>query len=364
MHPTLVRLLQSTPVLTDGAWGTQLQALGLRAENVLTPGISPIRSRSGEWPALCGRRERGDPYKHLRSNRIALEGFGLAEKVVDINTSGVRISREAAAGHALVFASIGPTGKMLMTEEVSPDEMLAAFTEQAAALASAGADALVIETMSDLEEAKLAVRAARTTGLPVVASMVFDSGKDKDRTMMGSTPEQVAEELAAAGADVIGQTGGLGMEGYIPIARRLRAATHLPIWIKPNAGLPEMVEGKVTYRTTPEEFARQATALRDAGVAFVGGCCGTTPSSCTHSPQCSADVGLFKKSNASNGSMKLNLVSCEVLYREICHLIARSPHQVDLRSSPKVFTTSARPAWSNDCRPRSTPPICQGMTPS
>ena len=213
----------------------------------------------------------------FRSNRIALEGFGLADKVVDINTSGVRISREAAAGRALIFASIGPTGKMLMTEEVTPDEMLAAFTEQAAALASAGADALVIETMSDLEEAKLAVQAARTTGLPVVASMVFDSGKDKDRTMMGSTPEQVAEELAAAGADVIGANCGLGMEGYIPIARRLRAATHLPIWIKPNAGLPEMVEGKVTYRTTPEEFARQATALRDAGVAFVGGCCGTSP---------------------------------------------------------------------------------------
>jgi len=278
LHPTLVRLLRSTPVLTDGAWGTQLQALGLRAGecpdawNLTHPEqvrqVARLYVDAGSAVILTNT---------FRSNRIALEGFGLADKVVDINTSGVRISREAAAGRALIFASIGPTGKMLMTEEVTPDEMLAAFTEQAAALASAGADALVIETMSDLEEAKLAVQAARTTGLPVVASMVFDSGKDKDRTMMGSTPEQVAEELAAAGADVIGANCGLGMEGYIPIARRLRAATHLPIWIKPNAGLPEMVEGKVTYRTTPEEFARQATALRDAGVAFVGGCCGTSP---------------------------------------------------------------------------------------
>ncbi|MBP1657500.1 MAG: 5-methyltetrahydrofolate--homocysteine methyltransferase [Bacteroidetes bacterium] len=278
MHPTLVRLLRSTPVLTDGAWGTQLQALGLRAGecpdawNLTHPEqvrqVARLYVDAGSAVILTNT---------FRSNRIALEGFGLADKVVDINTSGVRISREAAAGRALIFASIGPTGKMLMTEEVTPDEMLAAFTEQAAALASAGADALVIETMSDLEEAKLAVQAARTTGLPVVASMVFDSGKDKDRTMMGSTPEQVAEELAAAGADVIGANCGLGMEGYIPIARRLRAATHLPIWIKPNAGLPEMVEGKVTYRTTPEEFARQAAALRDAGVAFVGGCCGTSP---------------------------------------------------------------------------------------
>lgn len=278
MHPTLARLLQSTPVLTDGAWGTQLQALGLRAGecpdvwNLTHPEqvrqVARLYVDAGSAVILTNT---------FRSNRVALEGFGLADRVVDINTSGVRISREAAAGRALVFASIGPTGKMLMTEEVTPEEMLAAFTEQAAALASAGADALVAETMSDLEEAKLAVQAARTTGLPVVASMVFDSGRDKDRTMMGSTPEQVAEELAAAGADVIGANCGLGMEGYIPIARRLRAATHLPIWIKPNAGLPEMVEGKVTYRTTPEEFARQATALRDVGVAFVGGCCGTSP---------------------------------------------------------------------------------------
>ncbi|HSQ74806.1 MAG TPA: homocysteine S-methyltransferase family protein [Bacteroidota bacterium] len=278
MHPTLARLLQSTPVLTDGAWGTQLQALGLGAGecpdswNLTHPEqvrqVARLYVDAGSAVILTNT---------FRSNRVALEGFGLADRVVDINTSGVRISREAAAGRALVFASIGPTGKMLMTEEVTPEEMLAAFTEQAAALASAGADALVAETMSDLEEAKLAVQAARTTGLPVVASMVFDSGRDKDRTMMGSTPEQVAEELAAAGADVIGANCGLGMEGYIPIARRLRAATHLPIWIKPNAGLPEMVEGKVTYRTTPEEFARQAIALRDAGVAFVGGCCGTSP---------------------------------------------------------------------------------------
>lgn len=278
MHPTLARLLQSTPVLTDGAWGTQLQALGLSAGecpdawNLTHPEqvrqVARLYVDAGSAVILTNT---------FRSNRVALEGFGLADRVVDINTSGVRISREAAAGRALVFASIGPTGKMLMTEEVTPEEMLQAFTEQAAALSSAGADALVVETMSDLEEAKLAVQAARTTGLPVVASMVFDSGRDRDRTMMGSTPEQVAEELAAAGADVIGANCGLGMEGYIPIARRLRAATHLPIWIKPNAGLPEMVEGKVTYRTTPEEFARQATALRDAGVAFVGGCCGTSP---------------------------------------------------------------------------------------
>jgi methionine synthase I (cobalamin-dependent) len=135
----------------------------------------------------------------------------------------------------------------------------------------------VIETMSDLEEATIAVRAAKQTGLPVVASMVFDSGKDHDRTMMGSTPEQVAVALEEAGADVIGANCGLGMEGYVPVARRLRAATDRPIWIKPNAGLPEMIAGMVRYNTTPEQFASRAPALTSMGISFIGGCCGTTP---------------------------------------------------------------------------------------
>ena len=167
----------------------------------------------------------------------------------------MEISRKAAAGRARVFASIGPTGKLLMSGEVTEDELRAAFAEQARALAEAGADALVVETMSDLEEAKLAVSAARETGLPVVACMVFDSGKDKDRTMMGTTPEQAAQALTEAGADVIGANCGQGIAGFVAICRRLRAATDRPVWLKPNAGLPTMVDGRAQYTTTPEEFA-------------------------------------------------------------------------------------------------------------
>src|SRR5512140_137369 len=107
--------------------------------------------------------------------------------------------------------------------------------------------------------------------------MVFDTGKNKDRTLMGATPEQVAAELTAAGADVIGANCGQGMAGYIEICRRLRAVTDRPLWIKPNAGLPELVDGRTVYRTTPQEFAAQIPALLDAGANFVGGCCGTTP---------------------------------------------------------------------------------------
>ena len=170
-----------------------------------------------------------------------------------------------------------PAGKLLAGGEITPPELRAAFAEQAKALAEAGADALVIETMSDLEEAKLAVNAAHQTGLPVVACMVFDSGTHKDRTMMGNTPEQAAEGLAQAGADVIGANCGQGVAGFVSICKRLRAATDRPVWIKANAGLPSLVDGRAQYNTTPEEFAGYIPALLAAGASFLGGCCGTTP---------------------------------------------------------------------------------------
>jgi 5-methyltetrahydrofolate--homocysteine methyltransferase len=166
---------------------------------------------------------------------------------------------------------------LLMMDEVREDELLAPFTEQAGALAAGGAEGLVIETMADLAEAQLAVAAARTTGLPVVACMTYDSGADLDRTMMGVTPEQAAEALTSAGADVIGANCGQGIAGYVAICRRLRAATPLPLWIKANAGTPQVVDGQVVYRTTPAEFARHGPALVEAGANFIGGCCGTGP---------------------------------------------------------------------------------------
>ena len=188
-----------------------------------------------------------------------------------------RLSKKAAGTQALVFASIGPAGKMLLSGEVSAEELTAAFSAQAQSLAAAGADALLIETMSDPEEARLAVRAAKTTGLPVIASFAFDSGKNKDRTMMGATPEVVAAAMVDAGADGVGANCGVGVEFAAPICQRLRAACDLPVWIKPNAGLPVMEGAAIHYATTAEYFASFFSALRDAGASFVGGCCGSTP---------------------------------------------------------------------------------------
>jgi 5-methyltetrahydrofolate--homocysteine methyltransferase len=278
MHEMIQKLIQQSPVLIDGAWGTQLQGLGLASGdcpdqwNLTNP--DAVREVARRYVLAGSQIILTNTF---RSNRIALQPFGLAEAVSELNRLGVRHSRDAAGDRAHVFASMGPSGKMLLSGEVSPAELSRAFLEQARALAEAGADAIVIETMSDLEEAKIALEAARSTGLAVIVSMVFDSGKDHDRTMMGTSVEEVARFLEAARADAVGANCGLGIEGYVGIGKRLRSATTLPVWIKPNAGLPELIEGRVTYRSTPEAFAGHAVALLEAGIHFLGGCCGTTP---------------------------------------------------------------------------------------
>jgi len=278
MHKTIAELTSAGPVVTDGAWGTQLQQQGLQpgdcpdAWNLTHPDNVARVARSyveaGSQVILTNT---------FGANRFVLARHGLAGQVAEINRAGVEISRKAAGDQAKVFASVGPSGVMLMLGKVAAADLQAAFTEQAQALADAGADGIVVETMSDPAEAKLAVAAACQTGLPVVACMVFDSGAQRDRTMMGTTPEQAAEQLTAAGADCIGSNCGQGIAGFVAICRRLHAASDRPIWIKPNAGLPTVVDGKTVYTQTPEQFAAYVPELVAAGAAFLGGCCGTSP---------------------------------------------------------------------------------------
>lgn len=278
MHPAIEQLVAAGPVVTDGAWGTELQARGLPigefpdAWNLSNPGrvaeVARAYVDAGSQVILTNT---------FGANRIRLAEHSLADQLIEINQRGVEISRAAAAGRAAVFASVGPSGKLLLSGEVDLAGLRAAFVEQAQVLAASGADALLIETMSDLDEACVAVAAAQETGLPVVASVVFDSGKEKDRTMMGRTPEEAAKCLAEAGADVVGANCGQGIAGFVSLCRRLRAATDRPLWIKPNAGLPVVVDGKAVYHTTAEEFARHVPELIRHGATFIGGCCGTTP---------------------------------------------------------------------------------------
>ncbi len=269
-------LVANRPVLTDGGWGTQLQAQGLPAGhrpdlwNVTEPARVEVVAQSyvdaGSQIILTNT---------FQASRFALGSD--AGEVVAINRAGAEISQRAAAGRARVFGSMGPSNKMLITGDVKAKDLDECFAEQASALAAGGADGIVIETMSDLEEARIALEAAQRTGLPVVACMTFDTGKNKDRTMMGVSPAQAALALTAAGADVIGANCGAGIEMAAPICAALADATDLPVWIKANAGLPELVGREVVYRMTPAEFVDHAGRVVEAGADFIGGCCGTTP---------------------------------------------------------------------------------------
>ena len=278
MNSTLDQLLAHAPVVTDGALGTELQARGLDSGEC--PDTWNL-ARPSEVEALAQAYvEAGSQIiltNTFRSNRLALQTMGLADRLEELNRSAVEIARRASQGRAQIFASLGPCGKLLVMGEVTPEEVARAFAEQAGILSAAGVDGFVIETMADIEEAKVAVEAIKPLGRPVVISFVFDSGRNLDRTMTGVTPERAAKELTDAGADVIGANCALGIDAYIPICQRLRASTNRPVWIKANAGLPEMVDGKVKYQSTPEAFASSIPAILQAGASFVGGCCGTNP---------------------------------------------------------------------------------------
>lgn len=268
--------LDGKPIITDGAWGTELQARGLPsgtkpdAWNLTHPErveeVARAYGEAGSQVVLTNT---------FRANAVAMNGFSEADRDA-INRAGVAISTRGAP-RAHIVASIGPTGKLLLSGEISREQMSAAFAAQANSLAAAGADALLVETMSDIEEARLAVEAARETGLPVIASFAFDSGKNKDRTMMGATPEAVAAAMTEAGAAAVGANCGVGVERAVSICQRLRAATSLPIWIKPNAGMPVVEGTALRYETSPEYFASHFAALREAGASFLGACCGSTP---------------------------------------------------------------------------------------
>lgn len=266
------------PVLADGAWGTELQrrglALGRSADvwNLTHPHLVEEVARN-----YVDAGSRVLLTNSFRANRIAMEKDPDLERLVEINRAAVEISRRAAAGRALVFASIGPSGRSLSSGDVGEEEIAAAFREQADVLADAGADALVLETMFDLAEARFALEAALNTGLPVVVSLVFASGNIRDRSGKRATAEEAAVELTRLGAGAVGVNCGTGIEEAVATCSAMASATTLPIWIKPNAGLPELRDGEAVYTKKAEDFAARLPSLVDAGASFIGGCCGTTP---------------------------------------------------------------------------------------
>jgi len=266
--------------LLDGAWGTELERQGLLSGKV--PELLNADNPTAIEAIARSYVEAGSEIiltNTFGANRFVLERHDASTRVEELAVAGVNISRKAAEGRARVFGSIGPTGKIVMMGEVSAEQLSDAFCETAAAIDSARPDAIVLETFAELEELKLALQAVKAVSkLPVIACMTFSAGKDGTTTIMGNTPEELATVAREHGSDAVGANCGIGPDVYLRVARRLGAVTTLPIWIKPNAGLPQAgVDGKTRYPVGPEEFASYVPQFIEAGVTFLGGCCGTTP---------------------------------------------------------------------------------------
>lgn len=272
--------LKDAVSVADGGWSTQLQQRGVpvnvmaESANLTHPEVVVALGR--EYVDAGARFITTNTFGANKPNMLRRE---LTCGVDELNQCGAELAREAVGvGAALVAGSIGPSGKILAVGEASEAELTPLFEGQARALADGGADVIVLETFSELAEILLALGTVKVaTGLPVIGSMSFDSGPQRTRTMMGAKAEECAAALEDAGADVVGCNCGAGIEHILPTVVALRAATQLPLWVKPNAGLPELDGGRTVWKQTPEQFAAYIPTLLDAGANIVGGCCGSGP---------------------------------------------------------------------------------------
>lgn len=279
MKPFLDRLRDGEVLVSDGAVGSMLIERGLQ------PGQCP--------DAMCLERpevlaEIAELYRAAGSDLLTTNTFGatplkladydLESETESINRTALAIAREAAGGSAYVSASVGPSGKILEPYgDAREDDVYDSFARQLRALA--GTDIVCVETMTDLREASLAVRAAKAIlpNVPVMATMTFDPTPRGFFTIMGTSVADAASGLEEAGADIVGSNCGNGIETMVEIAAAFAQVTELPILIQSNAGRPVLEAGVVHYPEGPEMFGDQADAMLAAGVAIIGGCCGTGP---------------------------------------------------------------------------------------
>ena len=285
MKKALFEAIRERPLLGDGAMGTQLMIAGLEqgncgeAWNLTHPErVLAIQRRYVEAGSDCLLTNT------FGGSRIMLNRHSHADDVVAVNTAGVELARQAFVGRdGYVIGDIGPFGGLMEPYgEFSAAQVLDAFREQAKALVDAGADALIIETQTSLEELGLGLTAAREAGAAcIIGSMAYDVTLDGStfRTMMGVDPERAAEFMQEHGAHIVALNCGTGMdmERARHAVMRYVQVTNLPIMVQPNAGQPKLVDMKVVYDETPEQMVTGVVPLLEAGARIIGGCCGSTP---------------------------------------------------------------------------------------
>ena len=280
--PTILeRLERGELLISDGATGTYLQTHGLEPGgcseelNVSHPEL--IQQMAREY------FEAGSDMVLTNSfggSKFMLKKYGYEGGVGEFNRLAAQHARSAAPKGRFVVGSVGPTGEILESNggTAGEAEVLDAFIEQITALEEGGADAVDIETMISVQEATLAIKAAKeNTNLIVISTMMFDKGPRGWYTMMGDTPGSAVKELREAGADIVGANCGNGIERMVELAREIREATDGYVLIHSNAGIPVIRKGQIVYPETPKYMAERFKALADIGINTVGGCCGTTP---------------------------------------------------------------------------------------
>lgn len=269
-------------LIADGAMGTQLHARGLEPG---APGELWNVERPQEVAAVHRAYHQAGARVILTNtfggSRWKLETAGLGGRVTELNRAAAELAREAAGEAAWVLGDVGPTGRfMAPLGAESFEDFVAGFREQVEALVAGGVDGVIVETMSDLQEARAALEAAKAvTDLPVVVAMTFSPDQDGAdfHTVMGVGVEDSVRALQDAGADLVGSNCGVGSQVMARIIERMAEVATVPIVAKPNAGLPRLEAGRTVYDETPEQFARVLAGLTEVGARILGGCCGTTP---------------------------------------------------------------------------------------